>query len=68
MINGTTSMIQGSTCLAQSAAAAQRLQSLALGNPRKAHRLSHHTRRYKEASTINKKQYINPYKQCKTRL
>ena len=69
MINyGTTSMIKGSTCLAQSAATAQRCQSLALDNPRKAHHLSHHTRTYKQASTTNKKQYTNQCKQYKTRL
>ena len=61
-------MIKGSTCLAQRAAAAQRLQSLALDNPRKAHHLSHHTRTYKKASTINKKQYTDQCKQYKTRL
>ena len=52
-------MIKGSTCLAQRAAAVQRLQSRALGSPRKTHRLSHHTRTYKQANTINKKQYTN---------
>ena len=50
------------TCLPQTAAATQCLQRLALADPQKAHRLSHHTSTYKQTRTINKKQYTNQSK------
>ena len=58
---------QGATCLPRTVAADQRLQSLALADPRTARRLRN-TRAYKQTHATNKKQYTKQYKQYKKRL